>query len=126
MKAPRISLDTVIVVVAVLFIFLALYYAGDVVGLEADVFTDFLLIAPGLVLFGVGVLILVGTRKGIFALPGFTVLGIGLAVLSEEMYDLGILNDAMVSYLTIGEFQLLVIGVSFMIGAIAAGISARR
>ena len=126
MKAPRISLDTVIVVVAVLFIFLALYYAGDVVGLEADVFTDFLLIAPGLVLFGVGVLILVGTRKGIFALPGFTVLGIGLAVLSEEMYELGILNDAMISYLTIGEFQLLVIGVSFMIGAIAAGISARR
>ena len=93
--------------------------------MEADSYTDFLLILPGLFLFAVGILI-ISRMRGLFALPGFTVVGIGLAVLSEEMYDIGIINNAMISNLTIGEFQLLVIAVSFLVGAVVTGITARR
>jgi len=124
-RTPKIDLNIAIIIGSVIFIFLALYYVGDTIGLETTSHTDFLQIVPGLFIFAVGILVM-GRMGGLFALPGFTVVGIGIAVLSEEMYDLGILNDQMISYLTIGEFQILVIAVSFLIGAVVTGVTVRR
>lgn len=125
MKVPKVDMKIAVIIGSVIFIFLALYYAGDAIGLEATAETDFLQILPGLFIFAVGIL-LVGRLHGLFALPAFTVVGIGIAVLSEEMYDLGILNDQMISHLTIGQFQILVIAVSFLIGAVVTGVTSRR
>jgi len=124
-RTPKIDLNIAIIIASVVFIFLALYYAGDVIGLETTSHTDFLQIVPGLFIFAVGILV-VGRMGGLFALPGFTVVGIGIAVLCEEMYDLGILNDQMMSNLTIGEFQILVIAVSFLIGGVVTGVTVKR
>ena len=124
-KYPKIDTNIVVIISTVIIIFLALYYVGDSVGLEADSFTDFLLIMPGLFFFALGILI-IGRMGGLFALPGFTIVGIGMAVLFEEMYDLGIVNDSMISNLAIGEFQMLVIAVAFLVGAVVTGVTAKR
>ena len=124
-RVPKVDTNIAVLIGSVIVIFMGLYFFGDNIGLEATSFTDFLLVMPGLFLFAVGALI-IGRMRGLFALPGFTVVGIGIAVLSEQMYDLGILNDAMISNLTIGEFQILVIAVAFLIGAVVTGVTARR
>ncbi len=125
MRVPKIDMSIGIMVGSVIVIFLALFYFGDDIGLPTTADTDFLSILPGLFCFAVGILI-IGRMGGLFALPGLSVVGIGIAILSEQMYDLGILNDQMISYLTIGEFQMLVIAVSFLVGAVVSGVTARR
>ncbi len=124
MRVPRVDLNIAILIASIIFIFIALFYVGEDIGLSPGSYTDFLQILPGLFLFAVGALI-IGRMGGLFALPGFTVVGMGIAVLTEEMYDLGIVNDAMISNLTLSEFQMLVIAISFLIGAVVAGATSR-
>ena len=117
MRLPKIDTKIVAIIFSVIFLFLTLFYIGGTLGLDAAVATDFLQIVPGLSIFAVGLVIL-SRLRGIFFLPGFGTLGIGVAVLAEEMHTLGIINDAMIHNLAIGEFQLLVIVLSFILGAI--------
>lgn len=124
-RVSTVDMKIGIMIGSVIFIFLALFYIGDDIGLPTTAELDFLSLVPGLFFFAAGILI-IGKLGGLFALPGLTVIGVGIAVLSEQMYDLGILNDQMISYLTIGEFQILVIAVSFLVGAVVSGVTARR
>lgn len=109
----------------VLVVFLTLFYLDSELGLPDTADTDFLLIMPGLICFAIGAL-LVGKLGGLFALPAFSLIGVGLAILFESMYDLGIVNDAMISNLTISQFQILVIAIAFLVGAVVSGVSVKR
>jgi len=120
----RSEAKVVFMIALVLVVFLALFYLDTELGLPATADTDFLSIMPGLICFAVGGLV-VGKMGGLFALPAFSLIGIGLAILFESMYDLGIVNDAMISNLTISQFQILVIAIAFLVGAVVSGVSAR-
>lgn len=108
-----------------LAVMLGLFYSGTEIGLESDVTTDFIMVMPGLFLFVVGAIMVVLVGLSIYALPTFGVTGIGLALLFEYMSNQGLISDQLLSGLTVGEVQLIIIIFGFLVGAIVGAVGAR-
>lgn len=108
-----------------LVVVLGLFYMGDEIGLESDITQDFIMVMPGLFLFVVGAIMVVLVGLSIYALPAFGVTGIGLALLFEYMSNQGLISDQLLSGLTVGEVQLIIIIFGFLVGAVVGAMGAR-
>ena len=119
MKTPKIDFKIVGAILGVLIIAIFLVYAGDYVGIDAEVSTDLIGVFPGLCFIIVGCLILGTFRNEMFILPGFGAIGIGLAILLGEMNTFGIVVDVWITegYNLIG-LQGFSIVMSLILGAI--------
>ena len=104
---------------------LGLFYTGTEIGLESDVTQDFIMVMPGLFIFAVGAIFIVLVGLSIYALPAFGVTGIGLALLFEYMSNQGLISDQLLSGLSVGDVQLIIIIFGFLIGAIVGAMGAR-
>ena len=117
----KIDLKMVGAVAALLALIAFLVYGGDSLGLETDVETDLIALLPGIGIFVVGMFLV--PQGGLFALPGLGAMGVGLAFLLEEMYNLELISTEMLQGLTIGEVQLWCIVLSLLIGAVVSGVT---
>ena len=105
-----------------LAVVLGLFYTGTDIGLDSDVTNNFIMVMPGLFLFAVGAIIVVLVGLSIYALPAFTVSSIGLALLFEYMFNQGLISDQLLSGLSVGDIQLIIIVFGFLIGAIVGAV----
>lgn len=103
----------VVVLVAMALFFI---YAGDRVGMPSNAADVFIALVPGFMVLIVSALTI--PRRGVFAVAGFSGLGIGFAILVGAMYNQNIVSDEMLTGLTIGEEQMLIIGVLTAIGIV--------
>lgn len=106
-------------------IILILNYTGTAIGLESDVTTDFVMIMPGLFLFAVAAVVVVSIGKSIYALPAFTVAGITLALLFEYMYDQSLISSQIMSGMSVGDVQLILIVFGFLMGSVVAAMGSK-
>ena len=95
-----------------------LVQGGTYLGFSAEFTEDFVYVLPGLILFVVGAFILVTQGRSSYALPGFAILGIGLALLAGYLEDVQILVTTQIE-----EIQLAIVGFCLMLGGVifAAG-----
>ena len=119
MKTPSIDLKIVGAILGVLIIGIFLVYAGDDIGINAEVNNDLIGVLPGLSVVIIGCLILGANTSEMFILPGFGAIGVGMAILLGEMNTFGIVVDVWITegYNLIG-LQGFSIVMSLILGAI--------
>ncbi len=126
MRIPN-DLKVVVAVVMVIFIVITLTYIGSDVGFTQDMQDDFITILPGLSIFVVGAFALAVIGSSVFAIAGFGVMGLGLAVLVEEMNTTEILiPDILTTSFTLGDLQITVLVFFILIGAVVSATVGRR
>jgi hypothetical protein len=105
---------------AMLFGFIYFFTAGygNGLGLDADVGAGLLLVLPGLLIVVIGVLFTVG-MSGQFSVIGYGALGVGLAILLQEMYDGGIIVDAMLGGASIAQYEMIIVILGVVLGGVA-------
>lgn len=119
----RMKMDWKIVALAVVFIaiFAFLSNFGDDIGLDPDVGPDLIMVFPGIFVTVLGFVVAV-KLGGIFVLPGFGSIGIGLAVLLEELHTGGFVTPNIMAGMTVGQLQVWLIVVGLLIGGILAAL----
>ena len=110
----------------IVVVLIALIYMGTSLGFTQAMVIDFASLLPGLAVFVVGAVVIVVTGPGVFALPAFGTIGIGLALLAGEMNTVGVLiPDILTATFTIADLQLVVIVFFVLLGALVAAIGSR-
>lgn len=125
-KKIKIDIDLRIVsgILGIIVVVMFLMYAGTYVGFDAELTTDIVGVLPGLMVIFVGVIVLATQKLNTFALPGFGALGLGIAILLEEMNTHGIVvDDYITSGYTLVEIQAFFLIVMFLTGIVAMGVA---
>ena len=112
-------------ITAFLAIIIFIMYAGTEVGLPVNTNEKIIAVMPGILVFFIGVGILVKTGASVFALPGFSALGIGLAILLGTLQNSGIYPVANVIGASLAQVQWLTIVMCSLVGGAIAAISRR-
>jgi len=125
MRIPN-DLKVVVAVIMVVFIVITLTYIGSDIGFTQDMQDDFVAILPGLSIFVVGAFALAVIGSSVFAIAGFGVMGLGVAVLVEEMHTVEIMiPDILTTSFTLGDLQITVLVSFILIGGVVSGIASR-
>lgn len=114
-----------IMVVSPIIVVVFLVYAGNYLGLSDRFSQNLAYVLPGLVTFMIGAAMILTIKTSIFFVPSFGVMGVGLAILLEEMYTVGIVVDALFVPLTLVEVQIIIIILSILFGGVAAAVTQR-
>ena len=102
----------------------ALVLIGPDLGLSANITSDFIALFPYLfgVILGFGITVY---TRGLYALPSFFFVGVMLSLMTGEMWDMGMINAAMFSGLSLEDFQMWLIVLSVLFGGVVTGLSWR-
>ena len=117
---------TLMAVVGLLAIIMFVMYAPATLNLPAGTTAKLIVVLPGLLLFFIGIGILVTQGVSVFALPGFGLLGIGVAFLLESIQTNAIYPIVSVGGATIAQYQWIIIILCTMIGGVIAAMSRDR
>lgn len=121
------TLRIVMALTAFIAIVIFVLYAGTQIGLPAIANTHIIAVIPSILVFFISVGVLLSTGVSIFALPGFTGMGIGLALLLGTLENNGIYPIASIAGgATLAQVQLLVIILCALVGAAVAAVSRGR
>lgn len=112
----------VMVVGTILTLAIFLTHYSSELSFDSDAGEDFITLLPGIVVTIIGFLV-VSQLGGVWGLPGLGATGLGLAYLAEQLYDLGYISTQMLTGLTIGEVQLMIIVISCLTGGIVTATS---
>ena len=113
-------------ITAFLAIIIFILYAGTGLGLPANTNTQLIAVMPSILVFFISVGILVKTGASVFALPGFTGLGLGLALLMGTLEASAIYPVASIAGgASLQQVQWLVIILCSLVGGAVAAISRR-
>ena len=122
MKMKReLEVFTYVAVVCLLFGFIYFFTSGmgATFGLDADMGADLLAVLPGLFICLIGIIFMAGIAGQPFAIIGFGAIGVGLAILLQEMYDASIIVDAMLGGATIAQYETITVILGLIMGAVA-------
>jgi len=110
------------VYLAVAIIPVALYYVFTTMSIPeipTSIGATFGIILPGLLIMGVAVVEAAWAKNGVGAMGGYTVMGVGLALLLYELNVAGMVSAAMLAPATLEQVQTLVIVLGLIIGVVA-------
>jgi len=112
----------------VLFIVIVIFIqqAGSDIGFGPTATADLIAFLPGIVLFAIGMILIGWMRAGLFSFPAITIMGIGLAFLFNGMYTRGMITTIMLEGLTIDQLMMWTVVIAALVGAVVAGLTARR
>jgi hypothetical protein len=112
---------------ALIIVFLGMFYLATDLGFSSDFFTDFIHLAPGLLCFGTGSLVVAKSKTGtMYVVAGFSFLALGLALLYGYAYDVGIINDvSLLGSEGLEQAQLGMVAFGFLIGCVVYAITSR-
>jgi len=116
----------VVAVLAFLAIVIFLLYGSDDLGLSTQTPVKMINVLPGILIFAVGAITLVRSGVSVFALPSFSALGIGMAVLLGSIENFAIYPVHVTGGATLIQVQWIVIILTTMVGAIVAAMSGGR
>ena len=120
------TLKIAIAVTAFIVIIMFINMAGTSIGLPADTSDKLLFALPGIVVFFIGVITLAMTGVSVFALPGFSALGIGIDILLGAVQTHGIYPIEQVAGASIAQTQWIIVIFCALIGGIIAAMSRGR
>jgi len=121
--ASTFTLVAAMTLLIAVFVFMSFYAGG--LNLPVNTASMFLGVMPGVFIFFVGITSLWWAKVSLFALPGFAVLGIGVAILLGEIESTGLYPIVGTGDVTIAQFQWIIIILCTMIGAVVAAGSRR-
>ena len=104
--------------VIIIYIFFAFGYA-DSLGLEATIDDSLVAVLPGLFVTLIGLVTIGAAFSHPLVIGGFGAVGIGLAVLFDEMYDAAIINSTLLAGATMTQVEVITIVVSLLMGGVA-------
>ena len=110
------------VYLAVAIIPVALYYVFTTMAIPdmpATLGATFGTILPGLILSGVAIAEAAWSKNGMGAMGGYTIAGVGLALLLYELTVAGMVSAAMLAPATLDQIQTLIIVLGLVMGVIA-------
>jgi hypothetical protein len=107
----------VFMVILVIYFFFQMGYATPL-GLDASIDDSLIAVFPGLFVTIIGLVAITRLNTPLI-IGAFGAVGIGLAVLMNEMYDAAIVTDIMLGGTTIAQIQTLVIILSLLMGGVA-------
>jgi len=110
------------VYLAVAIIPVAFYYVFTTMSIPeipTGIGATFGIILPGLLIMGVAVVEAAWAKNGVGAMGGYTVMGVGLALLLYELNVAGMVSAAMLAPATLEQVQTLVIVLGLIIGVVA-------
>ena len=110
------------VYLAVAIIPVAFYYVFTTMSIPeipTSIGATFGIILPGLLIMGVAVVEAAWAKNGVGAMGGYTVMGVGLALLLYELNVAGMVSAAMLAPATLEQVQTLVIVLGLIIGVVA-------
>jgi hypothetical protein len=114
-------------ITAFLAIIIFLLYAGNQIGLPANTNTQLIAVMPSIMVFFISVGVLIKTGASVFALPAFTGLGLGLALLLGTLEAQLIYPVASIAGgATLPQVQWLCIILCALVGGAVAAISRGR
>lgn len=113
-------------IAAFLAIVIFILYAGNQIGLPVETNNKVIAVIPSILVFFISVGVLIKTGASVFALPAFTGLGLGLALLLGTMEAQLIYPVASIAGgATLPQVQWLCIIMCSLVGAAIAAISRR-
>lgn len=125
MRVPN-DLKVVVGIFMVIVLVITLVYLGGDLGFTQDMQDDFISVLPGLSIFVVGAFALAAIGPSMFAIAGFGVMGLGLAILVDEMNTAEILiPDILTTTFTLGDLQLIILVFFTLMGAIVSAMAGR-
>jgi len=110
------------VYLAVAIIPVAFYYVFTTMSIPeipTGIGATFGIILPGLLIMGVAVVEAAWAKNGVGAMGGYTVMGVGLALLLYELNVAGMVSAAMLAPATLEQVQTLIIVLGLIIGVVA-------
>ena len=124
--ARNSTFKIVVAVVAFLAIIIFVMYGSADLGLSPQTPVKLINVLPGIFIFAVGAITLVRSGVSVFALPSFSALGIGMAVLLGSIENFNIYPVHVTGGATLVQVQWIVIILTTMVGAIVAAMSRGR
>lgn len=119
------ELEVIIPIVMILAIIIFLIYGGSYFGFSTTFTSNLVSVLPGLSIFalGAGSIAVIGASG--FVVAGFGIMGIGMALLVDEMNTIGVLiPDILTATFTLPRLQLTILIFFLVIGALVS--AARR
>lgn len=112
---------TIVGLLAIIILFVT---QGTELGFDSDFTTDFISILPGIAVFVVGAIMIVLIPSPLFILAGFSAMGVGFAILADELNDASILIPQIINDdFTLNNLKIISILFFVLLGAIAASLS---
>ncbi len=94
---------------------------GSGLGFDSDFTNDFISILPGISVFVVGAIMIALIPSPLFILAGFSGMGVGLAVLVDELNTATILiPEILTDDFTLNDWKIISILIFVLLGALAA------
>lgn len=121
----KLEIRTILAAALVIGILIALITLETPLGLPGTLDVDFAIVLPYIIVMVLGISLTVIT-KGVFAIIGFPTLGIGLALLLDELHTQGYISVQMLTGLVIGDLYMWCIVLGLLGGAIVSAMSRRR
>lgn len=120
------ELQVAVGIVSILAIVVFLVNAGSTLGFSSDFTDDIITVLPGVFVFIVGALMIMN-MSGVFYIPGFGMLGIGVAILLDEMNTAGVIvPELLTGSVTLEQAQVFIVIICLLIGAVVASTTWRR
>ena len=110
-----LSVLAIFLAVLVIYFFFSMGYA-DSLNLDPSIGANLIAVFPGLFVTIIGLITIGSQSSSPLMVGGFGAAGVGLAVLLDEMYDIGVLNAAVLGGASMAQVEAITIVVSLLMG----------
>lgn len=112
------------IIVGLLAIVILFTTQGSDLGFDSDFTNDFISLVPGIAVFVVGAIMIALIPSPLFILAGFSAMGVGMAILVDELNTAAVLIPEIVTTdFTLNDLKIVSILFFVLLGAIAASLS---
>jgi hypothetical protein len=111
-----LSVLAIFMAVMVIYLFFQMGWASNL-NLDPALGDVLIAVFPGLFVTIIGLVAIGSQSSSPLMIGGFGATGIGIAVLLDEMYDIGVLNGAVLGGATMAQVEAITIVVSLLMGS---------
>ena len=112
-------------IIAILFVIVLAFMYLPNYGFDPGAVKDYIAIIPSMLFIIVGLYISVKIG-GMYSFPAITIIGFGMAIMMNTMYQGGYITVQMLSGLTISQIEYWCVIISGLAGAIVAAATSKR
>lgn len=110
-----LSVLAIFLAVLVIYFFFSMGYA-DSLNLDPSIGANLIAVFPGLFVTIIGLITIGSQSSSPLMVGGFGATGVGLAVLLNEMYEIGVLDSAVLGGASMAQVEAITIVVSLLMG----------
>ena len=120
----EVDFKIVAIIVGLLAIIILFTTQGSELGFDSDFTNDFISILPGIAVFVVGATMIALIPSPLFILAGFSAMGVGLAVLVDELNSAAVMiPEILTDDFSLNDLKVISILIFVLLGALASTLS---